>query len=80
MIIQVSLNVLFNSIESLHISMSLATNIWYISLICSNTELFLIFILVLKYKLVGVIDGIFHIDDPGRLLQTIYIRKFKFKL
>ena len=66
-------------IESLHISMSLAANNRGISLLCSATEPFLLYIPVLQCKSVGITDGTLRIDDPCRLLQTINIRKIKVK-
>ena len=68
MFFQVSLNVLVNGIEILHISMSLNTNTREIYLLCCDTELFLLCIPVLKYKLVGIFDVALHIYCPGRLL------------
>ena len=76
MFIQVSLNVLDNNIESLHISMSIATNTRAISMICLDTYIFLVFIPVIQCKLVGIIDGNLQIDIPVRLIQTINIRNF----
>ena len=68
MLLQVSLNSLDNGIEIMHISMSIVTNTRDISIICYTTELFLLCIPVLQYKLLGIIDGTFHIDDAGRSL------------
>ena len=79
MFLQMSLNVLGNGIEILHIYLSLDTNTRDISLLCSATEIFLLFIPVLKFRLVGIIYGTFYIDNPVLLLQTINIRKFKVK-
>ena len=76
---QVSLNVLDNSIEIMHISMSLDNNNMDIYIRCSATEPFLICIPSLQRKLVGMIDGTLYIDYPGRLLQTINTRNFKVK-
>ena len=79
MFLQVILNVLDNFIESLHISMSLGKNTRDMYILCYTTELFLICIPALQCKLVGIIDGTLHINDPGRLLQTINIGNFKVK-
>ena len=79
MFIQVSLNVLENGIKSLHISMSLASNTMEISMLCYAIELFLLCILALQYKLVGILDVTLKIYDPGRLHQTINISNFKVK-
>ena len=79
MFIQVSLNVLENDIESLHIYMSIDTNTRDISMICFAIELFLPCIPVLQRKLVGIIDGNFHIDYLGRLLQNINTSNLKGK-
>ena len=64
-----SLNNLDNGIESLHISMSIATNTGDMSMLLSAKELFLHCITALQCKLVGNIDGYLHIDEPGRLHQ-----------
>ena len=79
MFLQVILNVSYNGIKSLHISMSLATNTRYISMLFSDTELFLLFIPALQCKSVGLINETSHIEDPGILLQTINIRDLKVK-
>ena len=79
MFLQLSLNVLDNDIESIHISMSIATNTRDIYMICFATELFILFITVLQCKLAGIIDGTFNIDYTDRLLQTINISNFKVK-
>ena len=79
MFLQVILNVLDNYIEILHISMILATNTRYIYMLYFATEQFMLCIPVLQCKLVGIIDGTFNIDYPGRLLQTINIRNLKVK-
>ena len=79
MFLQEILNVLDNDIESLHISMSLATNTRGISMLCFATEIFMLCIPVLRCKLVVIIDGTFQFDYLGRLLQTINIRNLKVK-
>ena len=55
MFIQVSLTVLGNGIESLHISMSLVNNNSVISMLSLSTGPFLICISVLQYKLAAII-------------------------
>ena len=79
MFIQVSLNVLDNVIESMHISMILSTNTRQIYMLCSATEIFLISVPALQYKLAGIIGGTFHIYDLGRLPKTINTRNLKVK-
>ena len=64
-----------NGIESLHLSMSISE----ISLLCFNTEPFLICTPVLKWNLVSIIDVTFHIYRPSIVLQTINISTFKVK-
>ena len=66
MFLQLSLNVLGNVIESLHISMSLDTNSRDISMLFFNTEIFLLCIPVLQCKLLGIIDITLYIDELGR--------------
>ena len=48
-------------------------------LLCIATEPVLIFILVLQFKLVEMIGGTFHIDNPGRFFQNINIRMLTVK-
>ena len=67
MFIQVNLNVLDNGIESRHISMILSTNTRDIYVLFSATELFMLYIPALQYKLVGIIYGTLHIYYLGRL-------------
>ena len=74
MFLQVILNVLGNGIESLHISIILSTNTRDISMLFSATEIFMIYIPEIQYKLVGIIDGTFHLYDPRWITQTINIR------
>ena len=69
-----SLIVLENGIEILHLSMSLATNTRDIFLFCAATELFIVCIPVLQCKLVGIIDGTFTLmnqADYSKLLRSV---------
>ena len=76
MFIQVSLNLLRNVIESLHISVSLSSGNIITYLLCNSTETFLIFIRVLQFKLTGIMYGVLHIGVPGRVLQTTNSSRF----
>ena len=76
---QLNLNILDNGIESLHISMSIATNTRDVPILFYATEIFLLCIPLLQCKFLGVFYGTLHIDNPGRLLQTINIIDFKVK-
>ena len=79
MFLQVSLIFLGNGIESIRISMSVDTITRDIYMLCFATEPFLIYIPVIKFKLVVVIDVILQIDNPGRVLKTINIRTITVK-
>ena len=79
MFLQVSLIFLGNGIESIRISMSVDTITRDIYMLCFATEPFLIYIPVIKFKLVVVIDVILKIDNPGRVLKTINIRTITVK-
>ena len=79
MFIQVSLVFLCGNIESLLIHISLDINTRDIYMLSLSTEPFMICIPVLQRKLSGIIDSTFHIDDPGRVFQTIKIRTLTFK-
>ena len=79
MFIQFNLNVLDNGVEILHISMILSTNTRDISMLCSATETFLLFIPAHQCKLLGIIYGTLYIYDLDRLPKTVNISNLKVK-
>ena len=65
-----------NSIEGLHIAMSLDTSTSDTSLICFTTEPFLICTPIAKYMSKDIIYEKFHIEYLGRVPQNINTRNF----